>query len=61
MEPVNIVALCGGLLPAAAAVAAKDTSELFALSSIIISIGFRLAVEVHRKSSISSVIMFYLR
>lgn len=49
MEPVDIVALCGGLLPAAAALAARDTSELFALSKEILSVGFRLAVEVHRK------------
>lgn len=49
LEPVDIVALCGGLLPAAAAVAARDTSELFALSKEILSVGFRLAVEVHRK------------
>lgn len=46
------MALCGGLLPAAAAMAANDTSQLFALSKDIISVGIRLAVEVQRRAHV---------
>lgn len=48
LEPVDIIALCGGLLPAAAAVAAQDTSELFPLAREILSVGIRLAAQVNR-------------
>lgn len=51
-NPVEIVALCGGLLPAAAAMAAKDTSELFRLSRFIIAVAFRLGVEVKRRAQL---------
>lgn len=51
-SPVEIVALCGGLLPAAAVLAAKDSNQLFALSKDIISVGLRLAVEVHRRAQL---------
>lgn len=47
-EPVDIIALCGGLLPAAVAVAAQDTSELFSLAREILSVGIRLASQVNR-------------
>ena len=49
LEPVEIVALCGGLLPAAVAWAAQDTSQLFPLSRMMISVSFRLALEVRRR------------
>ncbi|KAK4042018.1 hypothetical protein C8A01DRAFT_44909 [Parachaetomium inaequale] len=48
-QPVDIIGFCGGLLPAAVAVAAQDTSQLFALSREIVSISFRLACEVARR------------
>lgn len=48
LEPVDIIALCGGLLPAAVAVAAHDTSELFSLAREILSVGIRLASQVNR-------------
>lgn len=48
LEPVDIIALCGGLLPAAVAVAAQDTSELFSLAREILSVGIRLASQVNR-------------
>ena len=47
-RPVDVIALCGGLLPAAAAVAAQDTSELFPLAREILSVGIRLAAQVDR-------------
>ncbi|KAK5991366.1 Non-reducing polyketide synthase PKS16 [Cladobotryum mycophilum] len=49
-EPVDIMAFCGGLLPASVAMAAKDTSQLFELSRQVISIIIRLAHEISRRS-----------
>jgi hypothetical protein len=49
LEPVEIIALCGGLLPACVAWAANDTSQLFSLSRMMISVSFRLALEVRRR------------
>jgi hypothetical protein len=48
-QPVDIIGFCGGLLPAAVAVAAQDTSQLFALSREIVSISFRLACEIAQR------------
>lgn len=48
LKPVDIIALCGGLLPASVAVAAQDTSELFPLAREILSVGIRLASQVNR-------------
>ena len=41
-----MLAFCTGLLPAAALVAARDTSELFNIGREIISITFRMAHEI---------------
>jgi hypothetical protein len=46
---VDIIGFCGGLLPAAVALAAHDTSQLFALGREIVSISFRLACEVAQR------------
>ncbi|KAK3297920.1 beta-ketoacyl synthase [Chaetomium fimeti] len=48
-SPVDIIGFCGGLLPAAVALAAQDTSQLFALGREIVSISFRLACEVAQR------------
>ncbi|KAL2147441.1 hypothetical protein VTI28DRAFT_9340 [Corynascus sepedonium] len=48
-SPVDIIGFCGGLLPAAVAMAAQDTSQLFALGREIVSISFRLACEVAQR------------
>ncbi|KAL2015550.1 hypothetical protein VTK56DRAFT_5242 [Thermocarpiscus australiensis] len=48
-EPVSIIGFCGGLLPAAVAWAAEDTSQLLNLAREIISISFRLACEVDQR------------
>ena len=41
-----MLAFCTGLLPAAALVAGRDTSELFNIGREIISITFRMAHEI---------------
>lgn len=48
-DPVQVLAFCTGLLPAAALVAAKDTSELFDIGIEIISVTFRMACEISRR------------
>ena len=48
-DPVQALAFCTGLLPAAALVAARDTSELFDIGMEIISITFRMADEIIRR------------
>jgi len=48
-HPVHALAFCTGLLPAAALVAARDTSELFNIGIEIISITFRMAYEIIRR------------
>lgn len=48
-DPVQALAFCTGLLPAAALVAARDTSELFDIGIEIISITFRMAHEIIRR------------
>lgn len=48
-NPVQVLAFCTGLLPAAALVAARDTSELFDIGIEIISITFRMAHEIIRR------------
>jgi hypothetical protein len=48
-EPVEILAFCTGLLPAAAVVAARDTSELIALSSEIVAITLRMSVAIQQR------------
>ena len=45
-DSVQVLAFCSGLLPAAALVAARDTSELFDIGREIISITFRMAHEI---------------
>ncbi|KAK8053729.1 polyketide synthase protein, partial [Apiospora saccharicola] len=47
-KPVHVLALCAGQLPAAAAVAARDTSELFTIARETISITCRWMRAVHR-------------
>ncbi|KAK8017980.1 polyketide synthase [Apiospora marii] len=47
-KPVHVLALCAGQLPAAAAVAAQDTSELFTIAREIISITCRWMRGIHR-------------
>lgn len=46
---MHILALCTGLLPAAAAAAARDTSELLKIGIEIVSITFRMAFEISRR------------
>jgi hypothetical protein len=46
---VQVLGFCTGLLPAAAIVAAKDSSELFLLSREIISVTFRMAYELKKR------------
>ncbi|KAK2758595.1 Type I Iterative PKS [Arachnomyces sp. PD_36] len=48
-NPVQVLAFCTGLLPAAALVAARDPSELFDIGIEIISITFRMAYEIFRR------------
>ncbi|PVH97121.1 putative polyketide synthase [Periconia macrospinosa] len=48
-DPVEVLAFCTGLLPAAALVAARDTSELFDLAKEIIAITLRMTLEMHRR------------
>lgn len=48
-SPTEILALCTGLLPAAALAAARDTSELLKYGVAIVSITFRLAYEISRR------------
>lgn len=47
--PTEILAFCTGLLPAAAAAAARDTSELLKIAVEIVSITFRMAFEISRR------------
>ena len=47
--PTEILAFCTGLLPAAAAAAARDTSELLKIAIEIVSITFRMAFEISRR------------
>ncbi|OLN87390.1 Conidial yellow pigment biosynthesis polyketide synthase 5 [Colletotrichum chlorophyti] len=42
-HPVEVVGLCMGLLPAAVAVAAKDTSQIFTLAREILKVTIRMA------------------
>lgn len=51
-SPTEILAFCTGLLPAAAAAAARDTSELLKIGSEIISITFRMAFEIGRRMAL---------
>ena len=46
---MQVLAFCTGLLPAAALVAARDTSEFFDIGVEIISITFRMAYEIIRR------------
>lgn len=46
---VQILAFCTGLLPAAALVAAKDTSQLLESGMETVSITFRMAHEIVRR------------
>ena len=48
---IEIVGLCTGLLPAAAAATARSTRELLQLAPSIICIALRLALEVDLRSS----------
>ncbi|KAF2639737.1 ketoacyl-synt-domain-containing protein [Massarina eburnea CBS 473.64] len=48
-DPVQVLAFCTGLLPAAALVAARDTSELFDLAREIIAITLRMTLEMHQR------------
>lgn len=48
-SPTEILALCTGLLPAAAVAAAQDTSELLKIGLEIISVTFRMAYEITRR------------
>ena len=48
-ERVQVLAFCTGLLPAAALVAARDTNELFEIAREIISITFRMSIEIQRR------------
>jgi Starter unit:ACP transacylase in aflatoxin biosynthesis len=48
-DPVQVLAFCTGLLPAAALVVARDTSELFDIGIETISITFRMAYEIIRR------------
>lgn len=43
---MQALAFCTGLLPAAALVAAEDTSQLFEIGMEILSITFRMAFEI---------------
>lgn len=52
-SPTEFLAFCTGLLPAAAAVAARDTSELFKFGIEIISITFRMAFEIGRRMKLT--------
>ncbi|MCJ1403878.1 hypothetical protein MMC11_007101 [Xylographa trunciseda] len=47
--PIEILAFCTGLLPAAAAAAARDTSELLKIAIEVVSITFRMAFEISRR------------
>jgi len=47
-SPIEILAFCTGLLPAAVAAVSKDTSELLKFGLEIISITFRLSFEITR-------------
>ena len=47
--PTKILALCTGMLPAAVAAAARDTSELVTVGIEMVSITFRMAFEVSRR------------
>ena len=51
-SPTEVMGFCTGLLPAAAAVAARDTSEIFPLATELVSIAFRLAFELNRRSKL---------
>jgi iterative type I PKS product template protein len=48
-DPVHVLAFCTGLLPAAALVAARDTSELFEIGIQIISITLRMCIAMQRR------------
>jgi Starter unit:ACP transacylase in aflatoxin biosynthesis len=49
-SPVFIIGLCTGLLPAAAAAAARDTSDLLRIGAEIVAVAFRLGLEASRRS-----------
>lgn len=49
IDSVEVVALCAGLLPASVAIAATDTSRLFSFGREVISITFRLALEMRSR------------
>ncbi|PNP56850.1 hypothetical protein THARTR1_03085 [Trichoderma harzianum] len=51
-RPVEILGFCTGLLPAAAVVAAKDTSELHALAREIVLVTFRMTREIVRQTKL---------
>lgn len=44
-----MLAFCTGLLPAAALVAAKDSSELLDLATEIVAITFRMSIAIQRR------------
>ncbi|KAF2878225.1 PKS16 protein [Massariosphaeria phaeospora] len=48
-DPVQVLAFCTGLLPAAALVAARDTNELFELATELISITLRMCIAMQRR------------
>ncbi|EKG09635.1 Beta-ketoacyl synthase [Macrophomina phaseolina MS6] len=48
-DPVEVIGFCTGLLPAAAVLAARDTSDLLRLAPEIIRVTFRLAYEIWRR------------
>ena len=48
-SPTEMLAFCTGMLPAAVAAAARDTSELLSIGVEVISIVFRLVCEVTRR------------
>jgi hypothetical protein len=49
-NPVHMVGLCTGLLPAAAAAISQNPAELFDVSLLILSVVIRLATEIEKRS-----------
>ena len=47
---VVILGLCTGLLPAATAATARDTTELLKISVEVVAVAFRLALETTQRS-----------